>query len=99
MPSQTLESIRSYVKILNKLKVSCLNKHCKKVTVVLCAKLLKTNQDKNAILWQDFGEKQLTQDTTWKSDKTSENITHKRIKRLALSQQVTTRLQCTDKKA
>ena len=42
MPSQALENIRSYVKILNKLKVSCLNKFCKKVKVVPCAKQLKT---------------------------------------------------------
>ena len=38
----------------------------------------------------------LTQDNTWE---TQVNITHKRVKRLALSQQVTTRLQWTDKKA
>ena len=42
----------------------------------------------------------LTQDTTWESDKkTQENITHKRARRPALSQQVTTKLQRTDKKA
>ena len=41
----------------------------------------------------------LTKDTTWESDKTQENITHNRAKRPALSQQVTTRLQRTDKKA
>ena len=35
----------------------------------------------------------LTQDTTWVSDKTQENVTYKRAKKLALSQQVTTRLQ------
>ena len=34
----------------------------------------------------------LTQDTIWESSKTQENITHKRAKRSALSQQVTTRL-------
>ena len=39
----------------------------------------------------------LTQDTTWESDKTQLNITHKRVKGLAFSQQVTTRLRCTDK--
>ena len=39
----------------------------------------------------------LTQDTTWVSGKTKESITHKRAKRSALSQQVTTRLQRTDK--
>ena len=39
----------------------------------------------------------LTQDTTWESGKTQENITHRRAKRSALSQQVTTRLQRTDK--
>ena len=33
----------------------------------------------------------LTQDTIWESDKTQENITYKRAKRPALSQQVTTR--------
>ena len=33
------------------------------------------------------------------SDKTQENITYKRANRLALSQQVNTRLQWTDKKA
>ena len=32
----------------------------------------------------------LTKDTTWESDKTQVNFTHKRAKRLALSQQVTT---------
>ena len=41
----------------------------------------------------------LTQDTTCESDKTQENITYRRTKRLALSKQVTTRLQLTDKKA
>ena len=35
----------------------------------------------------------MTQDTPWESDKTQENITYKRAKMLALSQQVTTRLQ------
>ena len=39
----------------------------------------------------------LTQDTVWESDKTQENITYKRAKRSALSQQVTTRLQEIDK--
>ena len=39
----------------------------------------------------------LTQDTIWKSEKTQENIEHKRSKRLALSQQVTTMLKATDK--
>ena len=42
----------------------------------------------------------LTQDTTWESDKkTQENIIYKGAKMLALSQQVTARLQWTDKKA
>ena len=41
----------------------------------------------------------MTQDTTLESDKTQENITYKRAKRLLLSQQVTTRLQRTDKTA
>ena len=44
----------------------------------------------------------LTQDTTWESDKTRGNITHKRAKkakRPVLSQRVTTRLQCTGKTA
>ena len=41
----------------------------------------------------------LTQDTTWESDKNIENITYMRAKRLALFQQVITRLQWTDKKA
>ena len=35
----------------------------------------------------------LTQNTTWERDKTQENITHKKAKRPAISQQVTTRLQ------
>ena len=35
----------------------------------------------------------VTQGNTWESDKTQENITHKRVKRSALSKQVTTRLQ------
>ena len=42
---------------------------------------------------------QLTQDTTWESDKNMKKITYKRAKRLALSQQVTIRLQLSDKKA
>ena len=41
----------------------------------------------------------LTQDSNGKVTKTTENITHKKAKRLALFQQVTTRLQWTDKKA
>ena len=41
----------------------------------------------------------LTQATTWESDKNTINITHKRAKRLTLSQQVTTSLQWTEKKA
>ena len=41
----------------------------------------------------------LTQDTTWESDKNTRNNTYKRAKRLALSQQVTTRLQLTEKTA
>ena len=41
----------------------------------------------------------LTQDTIWESDKTQESNTHKRAKRSALSQQVTTRLQGIDKTA
>ena len=40
-----------------------------------------------------------TQDTTRGSDKRQQNTTLKRAKRLAVSQQVTTRLHCTDKKA
>ena len=40
-----------------------------------------------------------TQDTTRGSDKTQQNSTHKRAKRLALSQQVTTMLHLLDKKA
>ena len=39
----------------------------------------------------------LNQDTILESDKIQENITHKRTKRSALFQQVTTRLQGTDK--
>ena len=39
----------------------------------------------------------LTPDTLWESDKTQENITCRRAKRSALSQQVTTGLQDTDK--
>ena len=39
----------------------------------------------------------MTQDTTWESDKTQENITYKNANRLALFQQVTTTLQGTDK--
>ena len=38
----------------------------------------------------------LTQDIICESDTTQENITHKRAKRLALFQQVTTRVQWTD---
>ena len=38
----------------------------------------------------------LTQNTAWESDITQENITYKRAKKLALSQQVTTRLRLTD---
>ena len=41
----------------------------------------------------------IQEDTTLESDKNTKNITHKRTKMLALSQQVTTRLQLTDKKA
>ena len=41
----------------------------------------------------------LTLDTESESDKNTRNITYKRAQRLALSQQVTTRLQWTDKKA
>ena len=41
----------------------------------------------------------LSQYTTWESDKTQENITYNRVKRLILSQQVTTRLHLLDKKA
>ena len=40
-----------------------------------------------------------TKTKTWERDKTQENITTKRAKRRALSQQVITRLQRTDKKA
>ena len=40
---------------------------------------------------------QMTKDTTWESDKTQENITYMRANRPALSKQVTTRLQWTDK--
>ena len=40
---------------------------------------------------------QTTQDTVWESDKNTRNITYKRAKRSAFSQQVTTRLQETDK--
>ena len=39
----------------------------------------------------------LTPDTVWESDKTQENITCRRAKRSTLSQQVTIRLQGTDK--
>ena len=39
----------------------------------------------------------LTRDTIWENDKTQENITYQEAKRLALFQQVTTRLQATDK--
>ena len=42
---------------------------------------------------------QLTQDATRKSDKTKEIITYKRAKTITLCQQVTTRLQWTDKRA
>ena len=40
----------------------------------------------------------LFQDTIWESDKTQENITFKKAKRSALSQQMTTRLQDSDDK-
>ena len=39
----------------------------------------------------------LTQDNIWESDKTQDNITFKRAKRSALSQQLATRLHGTDK--
>ena len=39
----------------------------------------------------------LTQHIIWESDKTLENITYKRVKRSALSQQMTTKLQGTSK--
>ena len=41
----------------------------------------------------------LSQDTAWESGNKQVNITHKRAKRITLSQQMTTRLQWTDKKA
>ena len=47
--------------------------------------------------WQRSGIDTMTQDTIWESDKTQANITYKRAKRSALSQQVTTMLQETDK--
>ena len=54
----------------------------------------RLNVSKKANIWIRINQvPHLTQGITWESDKKHKNITYKKTKRLALSQQVTTRLQ------
>ena len=73
---------------------------CSRDTYIILFYCLRYIVGKKATIRNQYNQvPHLAQDTTWESDKTQENITYiyKRTKRLALSQQVTTRLKWTDK--
>ena len=67
----------------------------KLLTRIVCNKVRKKSKIRNRYNQLPH----LTKDTTLESDKTQENIIYKRAKRLALSQQMTKRLQWTYKTA